>query len=946
MERDRWQRVEEVYLWVLACPPGERAAVLDETCSGEADLRREVESLLAAREEAAGDFLSPDDLPDHIAQLSFEIASPAAGTRLGDYELLELLGAGAMGEVYRARDTRLGREVALKILPRQLTSDPVRVARFQAEARAASALNHPNTVTIYEIGKAAGTWFIAAELIDGVTVRERMKSGRLAPEEMLAIALQCAGALEAAHLAGIVHRDIKPENIMIRRDGAVKIIDFGLARIVEPRPEWALDATQTGSVMGTPRYMSPEQARGQKLDARSDIFSLGAVVAEMATGRPAFPGYTTPEVFAALLATEPDLTDAGAWDPTISKALAKDPAARYQTMAEFASDLRNPAPAAIPAGRFKRPLAGRLIRRATVAATFVAAAGVAVYLSVSHRVPNEGPLNLLPLTTSGGTKQYTALSPDGQRVAFSWQPVGTAPRHIYVKPIGPGEATQLTFSNGDDVTPAWSPDGRQIAFCRGAASGDNNFIPHEIYVLPVDGGKERKAAEGWRGVSWSPDGKTLAFAQLPNGAADPARESGGIFALSLETGQHRTLTTGHRDKVPIFSPNGRWVAFVREVSSTASDIFVVSSDGGTIRQLTSDRRQIRGCTWTADSREVVFGSSRNAAGGSLWRVPVTGGPPRPVSATLHDAFDPSISREGHRLVYREEWLDTNLYLIAAKNVRGPAPSGFDESIAVVNSTREDHSADFSPDGERIAFVSTRSGNQEIWVARRNGSEAVALTSLRAFRTGSPHWSPDGRRIVFDSWASGTSAIYVVDSAGGVPRMISSGAWGSWMPSWSPNGEWIYFSRGLTGAQEIWKIPAAGGDAIQVTHSGAFEAHPSPDGGSIYFSKQPPQQGSAIWSVPASGGIEKSVPELQSFHSIGRCWGTTEQGIYFISYEDSPRQTVRFLSFQSHKVTVLFSLPKQIQWGVSALSLSRDGRYAMAAQYDHAVNDLSMIENFR
>jgi Tol biopolymer transport system component len=697
--------------------------------------------------------------------------------------------------------------------------------------------------------------------------------------------------------------------------------------------------------MGTPRYMSPEQARGQKLDARSDIFSLGAVVAEMATGRPAFPGSTTPEVFAALLATEPDLADAGAMGPGISKALAKDPAARYQTMAEFAGNLRHPEPAPpIPSGRFKRRLAERLVSKA-VAATLVAAAGVATYLWIWNKVPAEGALNLVPLTTSGGTKQYTALSPDGQRVAFSWQPAGTEPRHIYVKPLGPGEATQLTFSNDDDVTPTWSPDGKQIAFCRWKASVDN-YAPHGIYVLPADGGKERKIAEGWRGVSWSPDGKTLALAQLPNGAPDAARESGGIWVLSLETGQRRTLTTGYRDKIPVFSPNGKWIAFVREVSSTASDIFMVSRDGGTVRQLTSDRQQIRGFTWTADSREVVFGSSRSAAGGSMWRSPVSGGPPRPVSATLHDAFDPSISRDGRRLVYREEWLDTNLYLFAAKNVGGAAPSGFDEPIPVVSSTREEHSADFSPDGERIAFVSNRSGNQEIWVARRDGAEAVALTSLRAFRTGAPHWSPDGRRIVFDSWASGTSAIYVVDAAGGVPRIISAGAFGSWMPSWSPDGNWIYFSRGLSGAQEIWKLPAAGGDAIQVTHSGALEAHPSPDGRSIYFSKQVTDKGSNIWSVPASGGTEKPVLELEAFGGIGRCWGVTEQGIFFVSYEQAPRQTVRFLSFQSHKVTALFSLPKQIQWGVNALALSRDGRYAMAAQYDHAVNDLSMIENFR
>ena len=231
--------------------------------------------------------------------------STRIGTTLGSYEIVSALGAGAMGEVYRARDTRLGRDVALKVLPAHVTHDSSRIARFQSEARAASSLNHPNAVTIYEIGNDAGTWFIAAELIDGITLRGRLNTARLDPEEAISVALQCASSLEAAHRAGIIHRDVKPENIMLRPDGVAKVVDFGLARMLEPRGDSMPQATQTGSVMGTPRYMSPEQARGDKLDARSDVFSLGAVLFEMVCGRPAFPGSTTAEVFAALLHSDP-----------------------------------------------------------------------------------------------------------------------------------------------------------------------------------------------------------------------------------------------------------------------------------------------------------------------------------------------------------------------------------------------------------------------------------------------------------------------------------------------------------------------------------------------------------------------------------------------------------------------------------------------------------------
>jgi Tol biopolymer transport system component len=503
----------------------------------------------------------------------------------------------------------------------------------------------------------------------------------------------------------------------------------------------------------------------------------------------------------------------------------------------------------------------------------------------------------------------------------------------------------LTFSRYGDALPSWSPDGRQIAFCR-QTNNDQDYVPQEVVILRVDGGKERKVADTWRGVSWSPDGKTIALAHVPNGAAAPAHESGGILLLSLESGQKRDLTVSQVDSYPVFSPDGKWIAFKRNVSGTEAQILVIRPGGGEARRLTSNPYPTRGLTWTADSREIVFASLRNGPDGSLWRVSLEGGAPRPVSATLRDASDPSISRQG-LLAYREEWNDTNLYLRTSQNFHGAVPGRFGDPVSsMLNSSRVDDSPSFSPDGERIAFASDRSGNFEIWVARRDDSQAVPLTSLRAQNTGSPQWSPDGRRIAFDSWASGKSAVYVVDSAGGAPRRMTPGTFGSWMPSWSSDGEWIYFSRGQSSPSEIWKIPAAGGEAVPVTHSGAFECHPSPDGAIIYFSKPTPQGDRAIWSVPAAGGVEKPVPELEQFHRIGRSWGVCQQGIYFMSYEESAQQTVHFLSFRTHRVTRLFALQKQEHRDTGALALSLDGHYALAAELDHAVNELMMIENFR
>jgi hypothetical protein len=443
-----------------------------------------------------------------------------------------------------------------------------------------------------------------------MTLRERISEGKLGCEEAAGIALQCTAALTAAHSAGIVHRDIKPENIMVKPDGMVKIVDFGLARMVEARPDWSLDVTLSGTVMGTPRYMSPEQARGEKPDAQSDIFSLGAVLFELIAGRPAFPGKT--------LAMEEFANGLGSFDRNDAGPLA---ARRWGT-------LQN---------RLFRTRAGR----AAPAIALLALVGLGIYAWTGFRsAPPEQALNLIPLTASGGNKKHLALSPDGTRVAFIWAPPGTKTHHLYVMTIGQSEPVQLTASAQSDSQPAWSPDGTSIAFCRPRNVADREHVPEDIYVIRADGGNERKVAEGWDGVSWSPDGKTLALAHVPSQAPDG--KSGGIFLLSLESGERREVTR-YRDRLPLFSPDGKWIAFVRATSEMASEAFVIRAEGGRAQQLTSDGQQARGMMWTADSRELVFASSRRGADGSLWRIPVSGGRPRPISVTLIDAFDETLS---------------------------------------------------------------------------------------------------------------------------------------------------------------------------------------------------------------------------------------------------------------------------------------------------------------
>ncbi len=945
MNLERWKQVEQIYYSVVASPLTSRSAILDALCPNDPAMRREVESLLDARDEA-GAFLTPGHLGNLEAEYSL------IGCTLGHYQILSAIGAGAMGEVYLAHDSRLDRDVALKVLPSQFTRDAGRVARFQREAKAASALNHPNIMAIYDIGEIGETWFIAAEFIEGVTVRERLKAGRMLVPEAIGIAIQCAVALEAAHQAGILHRDIKPENIMVRRDGLVKVVDFGLARIITEQTALP-DATQAGTLLGTPRYMSPEQARGDKLDSRADIFSLGSVLYEMVAGRRAFAGETAAEVFAALLGPTPTLPSDCAKDipqsvdSIILKALEKDRDVRYQAMQEFATDLQRfnqqCQQASVTRTQSVHWLRPRRMRLIVSAAALVLIAVLGWY---SLRVPrtssriDSASLSVVPLTSFQGFKDFGALSPDGTRIAFSWNGgeggnSGKMDRSIYIKTIGPDDPVRLSSGIQDDILPAWSPDGRNVAFCR-AIIPVTDAHRSEIFVVPAAGGRERKIAEGRQGVSWSPDGRTLAIADKPD-------RSGGIVLISLRTLERHQITSPrpYADDLPVFSPNGRWIAFTRDFGYSAREIYVVPAVGGSSKRLTFDREPTYGAAWTADSREIVFASNRGVGGESLWRVAADGGSPRRLSPTLEGGFYPSIA--GKRLVYTQASMDTNIDAYEGAGFgAGSVPGRFGSAKTLIHSSRRDDSPSISPDAKRIVFVSRRTGNEEIWTLSLSERHFKQLTSFRGPGTGTPRWSPDGRWIAFDSLASGNPDIYVIDAAGGAPRRLTTGPSGNFMPSWSPDGKWLYFKSDRSGSDQLWKVPFEGGSPVQITTRGAMEGFPSADGRVLYFSNRP---WGTISTVPVNGGPEKVLPELAQYHKIFRSWGVVNRGIYFLSRQDSPQQTIRFFSFATRRVTSLAILAKEPIWNYPNVALSQDGRLMLFAYLDRDINDLMLIENF-
>jgi Tol biopolymer transport system component len=950
VKAEQWQIALRIYSTAQAIAVEERRAFID-SATADPEVVQQVLDLLEAGLEA-------DSRPRSVP-----ISVDRTGTRTGRYEIGKLLGRGGMGEVYAARDTELDRPAALKFLLPDADGEHLGTKRFVREAKAASALNHPNILTVYEVVHAESGLAIAMELVEGKAFRE-LCSKSLTSEQVVDLGRQVASALATAHEKGLVHRDIKPENLVLRQDGLAKVLDFGLARAFSARGTVNTQTAGLDTALGTPRYMSPEQLRGDALTGAADVFSLGIVLYELATGKHPFEADYAWETAYAIHSREP------ACPTSLNAAISRRLEALILAMLEKNPNAR---PSALQVMRFLQSLAGEggshtadhsqiqqhpveLIRdqrshdtqaahtaravapRAWRAALTIAVAGLAVYAWISrHEVRPEAPLKLVPLTTFAGAKDYAAFSPDGSRIAFSWNggKEEIRERHIYVKPVGTGEPIQLTSAEQDDTWPAWSPDGRNIAFVRRLTGSER-----AIYVIPSSGGPEHKLAVGGEGVSWSQDGKWLALANLP-----APKGSGGLFLISLGTGERRQLSFPENasDGFPVYSPDGLWIAFMRQRSDR--DVFIMSARGGHIRQLTFDSKPKLGLTWTADSREIVYSMLREYGGAGLWRVSISGGEPRRLASTLDFAGNPNISRGGDRLAYTESWIDSNIYRCDGPGfLASGVPGTFGDPQKVIASSREDHSPSFSPDGERIAFVSNRTGHSEIWTARRDGSHEVQLTHFESF-AGTPRWSPDGAWIAFDCIANGNKEIWTISAEGGTPRRLTNNSTADTKPSWSSDGSWIYFNSDRSGAPQVWKMKSDGSAATQLTLHGGREPLPSPDGRTVYYTKR---VGPApIWQVPAEGGPERPVAGMEEFNKVGRAWGVLKQGICFVSGEQGARdETIAFFSFATRHVTPLRTCKESATLSVPALALTSDGRHLLTVQTDQRVNDLMMVENLR
>jgi Tol biopolymer transport system component len=726
--------------------------------------------------------------------------SVAPGAHLGPYEIVSPLGAGGMGEVYRARDSRLGRDVALKLLSDALSRDPENLARFEREARMLAALNHPNIAQIYGLEERDGVLVLVLELVEGESLDLRLAAGPLDVPEALDLAAQVADALAAAHEKGVVHRDLKPSNVRVTPEGRAKVLDFGLAKPMTTEAGSAIvtspaSMTAAGTIVGTPAYMSPEQARGTPLDHRTDLWSFGCLLYEMLTGRLAFQGRTIPDCLAAILHDEADWSRLPRSTPAsvrklLRRCLEKDAERRAPDAKEIGGEIRR---------ALEKPKTSRRARG-----------------PVTRSAPR-----LTQLTLSRGLEESPAFSPAGDELAYAADSEGV--RKIFLRGLSGDGETRLTSGPFDDIQPSWSPDGKTIAFVRARQAhrkleptvlfGD--FVEGDVWTVDRSTGRETRLVEDAYNPAFSPDGSRIAF------DAPWARQR-RIWVVDAQGHNPKQLTTDSSEAIahgrPRWSPDGRRIVFQNR-ESTKFDVRVVDVETQRITWVTNDLFQDVQPVWSPSGRFVYFSSYRSG-GLNLWRIAVSqGGKPRgaPQQMTTGAGQDlePALSSDGARLAFTIRRQNADLWTLPVDPATG-RPTG--PPREVIATSRENSRGKWSPDGRRIAFNSDRAGSMNIWI------HDLADGSGRQVTRGpggdyQANWSPDGETIAFFSSRSGTPDIWLVEVSSGALRPLTETHSLDINPSFSPDGRFLAFQSDRSGRLEVWVMNPDGSGPRPLSDTG-------------------------------------------------------------------------------------------------------------------------------
>lgn len=926
MTGEKWQSAWQIYSAMREMSPSERQSFLD-SASSDPEIISEVMLLL---EQSDGH--APEPVTGHTLH--------AVGSQVSRYVLLRELGRGGMGQVFSARDTELGRNVALKFLNFETAIHSEAAQKLLREAQIASALNHINIVTIHEVIRSETSIAIVMELVEGQSLRQLCKA-RLPLEEVIPIGRQIAGALASAHAQAIVHRDIKPENMILRPDGCVKVLDFGLARQCSTVSE----LSNASLPAGTLRYMSPEQVRGEAATSASDVFSFGLVLYELLTGQHAFPGKTPVETAHAILMKEPSgelPQDVPVeLERLIGSMLAKDALQRPhagQVAAQLDKILGARAAPEIRAGR------RRWWIPAVAAVVAIAVAGV-VWLPQSRPSADDvADLTIRPLTSQPGWEATPALSPDGTAVAFTWTATLDHRRQIYVKRGADSEPFAITSLQAGRIGfLTWSPDAKRIAFKR---QFDESGA---LYSISSGGGEEQKIldlanANLSSAIDWSPDGKLLAFSDSPPDSPNKF----AIYLYDFQSGEKRKITSPPAgiwgDWTPKFSPDGKTIAFKRVTAFWVDDLYLVPTSGGVAQRFTERRHSIAGHAWMPDGQSLLVACQCRGTVHGIWRFPLNApSHPERIAQSSVDAVHPATNRRTNKIVWVNDVEDMNIYRIAATGVGKPE--------RVIASTQRDYDAVYAPDG-RIAWISDRSGSREIWIAREDASRQTQVTHLNGAPVDNLQWSFDGRYLAFDSSPEGRSDIFLMECLAGKlqcgqPQAMNVSPAG--FPAWSADGRTIYYVWDPFGREQIRKRAVSGGTPVQVTESAAASPHESADGKWLYFFDQ---KALAISRRPGSKGDGERAEVVQLVTERSRPqyngWAVTNDEVVFTAPADPTHSAaIRAYNLGTGKIRSILDLPEAVvASGDMSLSVSKDGRSILYTQLDRSTSNIIVAESSR
>lgn len=935
MPETRWERVESLFHEALRLAPEQREAFLEQVRDADPSLYNEISSLLSH-------YRSEDDLLEKMGVPPLNSAEPArpafnSGDHLGPYEILSLAGRGGMGEVYAARDHKLGRKVALKILPKNLSGGAA-MERLRREAQAASALNHPNILTIFDFGSHGETQYMVAELVEGTSLRQHI--GKLSTAQALNYARQIGEALKSAHAAGIVHRDIKPENIMVRSDGYIKVLDFGLAKLAQPQAETGQSLFQRlaesdvasipGLLVGTINYMSPEQVRGQTLDQRTDIWSWGVVLYEMLRGRRPFEAPTPGDTLAAILNRDPEPPSNNAdLNRVVTKALARNLADRYQTINEALEDLSR-----VQAGRERR-FAGvirKLKRRSGLVKTSVFALTAAVVLAAAaagywkYQKPRMSdpvgfPIrveSVTPLTNSGNSV-LAAISPDEQTIAYTTRE-GNGQQALWLRQNGANAGTRkLGSESGQYMGLTFSPDGQSLYY---VLKQDG---VGKLYQLHLPDSYPKMVRDDVDSpISFSPNGDRYAFLRHRDSKSQIVTEG---VALSPEQIIWAASAPDYPGD-PVWSPDGCCILFsiLYNSSLEPTNIRLISKNVSSGEYRETQRQPwyfVGKPVWLNNGQSILISATKDDSNWArLWEV---SWPEAKITLVLPYTFRDLDIGKDQREIATVEWVRHSTPWIVS--LEGPSvPQHMPDLQGTyygVAWTRSGH----------LISQSDIGGKPDLWSIDPATGRAQAITHDQGVKE-YPAVSPDDRYLVYDSNHDGTFQLWRSNLDGSDAQRLTADTSIEKQAAITPDGKWIVYTSIRSGTYALWKVPMQGGRPVPLSQRAAFDTAISPDGAFILCRYDDPQHGqsTAILDSTTGKGV-RLLPDVPANEKAPPVWSADGKSVLYVRTQNGVSNIwAKPLHGGSRRQLTQFSEEK-----IFAFALSPDGRSLACIRGDESWN---------